>query len=63
MLQHIWAWIVTHSPRNQRGQDAAEYAMLIGLIALAVVAAVTLLGVNLTAVFTSIAGKVGPWAP
>lgn len=47
--------------RDQRGQDLAEYGMLIGLIALAVVAAVTLLGGNLNTVFTNIAGAVGPW--
>ncbi len=49
--------------RDQRGQDLAEYGMLIGLIALAVVAAVTLLGGNLSLVFTNIAGAVGPWVP
>ena len=63
MLYHIWAWIATHAPRDERGQDAAEYALLIGLIALAVVAAVTLLGGNLSAVYTAIAGAVGPWVP
>lgn len=49
--------------KDQRGQDLAEYGMLIGLIALAVVAAVTLLGGNLNTVFTNIAGAVGPWVP
>jgi pilus assembly protein Flp/PilA len=48
---------------GQKGQDLAEYAMLIGLIALAVVAAVTLLGGSLTGVYTAIAGLIGPWIP
>jgi len=63
MLSHIWAWIVSHTPRSERGQDLAEYGMLIGLIALVVVGAVIVLGGNLNTVFTSIAGQVGPWAP
>ncbi len=61
MFQIIRAWFATYIPRSERGQDAAEYALLIGLIAIAVVAAVTLLGTNLTTVYTNIAGAVGPW--
>lgn len=50
-------------PKNQKGQDLAEYGMLIGLIALIVVGAVTVLGGSLDSVFEAIAGAVGPWAP
>ena len=50
-------------PKNQKGQDLAEYGMLIGLIALIVVGAVTVLGGSLDTVFAAIAGAVGPWAP
>lgn len=60
-IQYILAWFATRIPRSERGQDLAEYGMLIGLIALILVVAVTLLGVNLATVFTQIAGKVGPW--
>jgi len=63
MLHHIWGWIVSYTPRSERGQDLAEYGMLIGLIALVVVGAVIVLGGNLNTVFTAIAGQVGPWAP
>lgn len=42
---------------DDSGQDLAEYALLISLIALVVIAAVTLLGQNITAVFNNIAGK------
>jgi pilus assembly protein Flp/PilA len=46
---------------EQEGQDLAEYALLIGLIALVVLLAVTLLGTNISALFASIATTVGTW--
>lgn len=46
LLKAIW---------RDAGQDLAEYAILIGLIALVVIAAVTLVGTNLNVVFTNIA--------
>jgi Flp pilus assembly pilin Flp len=46
----------------EKGQDAAEYALLIGLIALVIVLAVTALGLNLSAVFDAIqAGFASPF--
>jgi len=42
--------------RKEEGQDLAEYALLISLIALVCVAAVTLLGNQIAAVFNAIAG-------
>ena len=39
---------------NESGQDLAEYAILIGLIALAVMVAVLLLGGTISGVFNSI---------
>ncbi len=50
-------------PKDEKGQDLAEYAMLIGLVALFVVGAVTLLGDELSAVFSAIGGAIGPWVP
>ncbi len=47
-------------PRDERGQDLTEYAMLIGLIALVVVGAVMLLGNNFSLLLGAIAGEVGP---
>jgi Flp pilus assembly pilin Flp len=41
--------------RADDGQDLAEYAILVGLIALAVVGAVTLFGGQLVAAFNAIA--------
>lgn len=43
--------------RDESGQDLAEYALLIALIAIVVIAAVTLLGQNISTVFNNIAGK------
>jgi pilus assembly protein Flp/PilA len=63
MFQYIQAWFATHIPRSERGQDLAEYGMLIGLVALVVVGAVIVLGGSLTAVFTAIGLQIGPWAP
>jgi len=41
--------------RNEEGQDLAEYALLIALIALVVIGAVTLLGTRIQTVFNNIA--------
>ena len=43
------------------GQDLAEYALLIGLIALIVVAAVTLLGEEISIIFSEIANEIQGW--
>jgi pilus assembly protein Flp/PilA len=41
--------------RNDEGQDLLEYALLVALIALVAVAAVTAAGVQVNAIFSSIA--------
>lgn len=43
---------------DESGQDLAEYALLIALIALVVIGAVTLLGGNIQTVFNNIAGAI-----
>lgn len=48
-------------PKDEKGQDLSEYAMLIGVIAIVVLVAVELLGGNLLGVFTDIATEVGTW--
>jgi len=60
MLTYVKAWMTTHlpMPKDEKGQDAAEYAILIGLIALVIVGAVVILGNNIAAVFNTIAGKI-----
>ncbi|MDX1624434.1 MAG: Flp family type IVb pilin [Gemmatimonadota bacterium] len=45
---------------DESGQDLAEYALLIALIAIVVIAAVTLLGQNIQTVFNDIAAAIVP---
>ncbi len=42
---------------KDRGATAVEYGLLVGLIAVVIIAAVTLLGTRLNALFESIAGS------
>jgi len=42
--------------RDEEGASAAEYALLVGLIAVVIIAGVTLIGVNINAMFTRVAG-------
>ena len=46
---------------REEGQDLAEYALLIGLIALVVILAVTFLGDELSQLFARIASEVQGW--
>ena len=61
MFETIKTWLL--SKRSEKGQDLAEYALLIGLIALVVVLAVTLLGGNISTIFSQIANEIGGWGP
>ncbi len=42
---------------KDRGATAVEYGLMVALIAIAIIASVTLLGGKLAAMFTAIAGK------
>lgn len=46
-IKALWA--------DDSGQDLAEYALLVALIALVVIAAVTMLGQNINTLFTNVA--------
>ena len=59
MIDFIRTWFEARS--RERGQDLAEYALLIGLIALIVILAVTLLGNNISTVFNAIATNISGW--
>ncbi len=50
MLKNLWTLLWS----DDSGQDLAEYALLIALIALIVIGAVTLLGQQINNVFTAI---------
>ena len=59
MLMHhlrIRNWL-----RREEGQDLAEYALLLGLIAIVCFAAITLLGGNVSQVFADMASEVATW--
>lgn len=45
----------------EKGQDLAEYAILFGLIALVAVFAVSVLGVNISSVFSNLAADFSVW--
>lgn len=49
------------SMKSERGQDLAEYALLLGLIALIVILAVSILGESLSSLFSRMASEVGTW--
>lgn len=44
--------------RSERGASAVEYGLLVGLIAVVIIVAVTLLGNNLSAIFTKTANSI-----
>ena len=46
--------------RDEEGQDLLEYALLVALIALVAVAAITLTGTNVNAIFVRIAAALTP---
>ncbi len=52
MVDQLARWM---TPPNERGQDAAEYGLLVSLIAVVIIAAVTLLGSNVAAIYSWIA--------
>ena len=62
MLYQVLSQIKLYfAAKGEKGQDLAEYALLIGLIALIVVGAVTLLGTGINNVFSNIATEVQGW--
>jgi pilus assembly protein Flp/PilA len=57
MWTKLYAQLVAINAKLQReeGQALAEYALLVGLIAVVVVVAVTLLGTDISSIFNSVA--------
>jgi pilus assembly protein Flp/PilA len=45
--------------REEEGASAVEYGLLVALIAVAIIGAVTMLGQNLSTMFTNVAGTIG----
>jgi pilus assembly protein Flp/PilA len=59
MFEYIKLWLSVNVPalRSEKGQDLAEYALLIGLIAIVAIIAVTALGTNINSVLNTIGDK------
>ena len=53
-----WKAILNNYVRDERGQDLIEYALLAAFISIAAVAAITAIGTNLSALYTTINGPV-----
>ncbi|HUV29275.1 MAG TPA: hypothetical protein VMW34_18075 [Anaerolineales bacterium] len=55
MLNYLANLLKNWSPGSDHGQDLAEYALFLGLIALVVVVSVTLIGGEIRDIFMAIA--------
>jgi Flp pilus assembly pilin Flp len=55
MLTFMMNLLQSHIPRYEKGQDLAEYAVFIGLIALVVLVSITIIGGGISNVFIAIA--------
>ena len=60
MFEYIKTLLV--AKKGEKGQDLAEYALLLGLIALVVILAVTLLGQQISTIFSNLAANISTWA-
>jgi len=59
LYQYLQAWLSSHI-KSEEGQGMAEYALILLLIAVAVIAAVALLGTSISNLFTQVAGNLAP---
>jgi pilus assembly protein Flp/PilA len=63
MLTFLKAWFTTrvgqYLPKDEKGQDAAEYGLLVALIAVALIIGVTAFGTEVGAFFTGLAARLG----
>jgi pilus assembly protein Flp/PilA len=56
MIQYLQILLNTRRD-DERGASAVEYGLLVALIAFVIIGAVTLIGGNLTTLFTNVAGS------
>ncbi len=59
LLITLYTYLMADHPEEDRGATAAEYALLVALIAVAVVGAVTAFGGALSDFFTGLPGDLG----
>lgn len=64
MLNNLFRQVANWIPNSHQGQDLAEYALFLGLIALVVVVSVTLIGSEISEIFFAIATAIqnGVWS-
>ncbi len=62
-LVTLVAFAETRLRRDEKGATAVEYGLMVGLIAVVIIAAVVLLGEQLRDLFTSITDELGGDAP
>ncbi len=55
MFSQMIYQLLKETHRSEKGQDLAEYSMMIGLIALLVVVSLTIIGTSINDVFNAIA--------
>ena len=60
MLTYLKALLF--SRMSEKGQDVAEYALLIGFIALIVVLGAVILGSEISGFFSDLGSEIGTWA-
>lgn len=53
----LWVQHLNNLRKDETGATAVEYGLLVGLIAVAIIVTVTLLGSKLNSLFSSIAGS------
>ncbi|NJD01862.1 MAG: Flp family type IVb pilin [Ruminiclostridium sp.] len=64
MKMYVKCMMVLNSfKESKKGQGMVEYGLIVGLIAIAVIAAITLLGGNIRDLFNNVAGTLGAAVP
>ncbi len=57
-MTKLYCWLASQV-KSEEGATMVEYGLMVALIAVVCIAAVTLVGTNVSAVFTSISGAIG----
>ena len=68
MITMLTAYVVSHlesrkAARNDEGAAAVEYGLLVGLISVAIIATVLLLGTQLNTLFTAVTDQLAAVIP
>lgn len=56
LFNTLHLWVLSHKD-NEKGATAVEYGLMVSLIAVFIIGAVTLVGEQLYALFTTVAGS------